>query len=84
MQLYLDSLLHQVIHISFYLSESANVVELHALSCISNVFRYSRLQWLVQVKVPCVLFASHFYTAMTDYDRLFSAFTWYTVHIGEF
>jgi hypothetical protein len=31
------------------------------------VFCYSRLLWLVQVKVPCVLFETHFYTAMTNY-----------------
>jgi hypothetical protein len=29
------------------------------------VFCYSQLLWLVQVKVPCVLFASHFCAAMT-------------------
>jgi len=66
MQLYLESLLHQVIDISIYLSESADVVELHVLYCINDVFCYSRLLWLVQVKVPCVLFATHFYIAMTD------------------
>jgi hypothetical protein len=36
------------------------------MSCINDVFCYSRLLWLVQVRVPCVLFASHLYTAMMD------------------
>ena len=84
MQLYLSSLLHQMIHISLYLNESANVVELHAVSCISDVFCYSCLLWLVQVKVPHVLFVSHFYTAACLYDRLLPTCTWHTVHTGKF
>jgi hypothetical protein len=61
MQLYLDSFLYQIIHISFYLSQSADV-EFHAVFHIHDMCCYSQLLWLAMVKVCNVLFASDHHT----------------------
>jgi hypothetical protein len=83
MQLYLNSLLNQAIHTSFYISWSANV-EFRAVFHIHDMFCYSQLLWLAIVKVCHVLFASDICTPACLSDVHLSELTWYTVQTGSF